>query len=139
MPLGFHGVASLLAMAGALGGRLEMRPKARDGWGVVPNLWGAAVGRPSTMKTPALAPALSLLNGLEKATREKAEEDRKATARALRAYTAKRKALEKRLNDAVSGKPRKVDGEGPELEAEADVLDELDELELPRRRPSGAW
>ena len=131
-PLDFTAVGSLLAMAGALGARLEMRPKARDGWGVVPNLWGAAVGRPSAMKTPALAPALSLLEGLEKATRAKGEEEKKAAARAQRAYLAKKKVLEKRLNDAAAGKPR---AKGEEVEAEADVLDELDALEPPAAPP----
>ena len=48
-----------LVMAGSLLGRnLTIRPKARDSWTEVPNLWGALVGRPSSMKTPSIGEAM---------------------------------------------------------------------------------
>jgi hypothetical protein len=49
-------------VAGSLIGRkVGMHPKRRDDWLVVPNLWGAVVGRPSLMKSPALAEVMKPL------------------------------------------------------------------------------
>ena len=42
----------------ASGARAVIQPKARDEWQVVPNLWGAVVGRPGVKTSPALNEAL---------------------------------------------------------------------------------
>ena len=47
-----------------------VKPKARDDWAVTPNLWGAIVGRPGVMKSPALSEVLKPLQRLEKTERE---------------------------------------------------------------------
>ena len=54
---------SLLVCAGALvGGNVEIQPKQFDSaWTVVPTFWGAAVGSPSTKKTPSLNCGIGLL------------------------------------------------------------------------------
>ncbi len=55
VPLGFPAAASVCCLAGAVGRRAMIQPKARDtGWQVVPNLWGAIVGPPGVMKSPLL-------------------------------------------------------------------------------------
>jgi hypothetical protein len=57
--------APALVMAGSLLGRnLTIRPKARDSWTEVPNIWGMAIGRPSSMKTPSIGEATRLVRAL---------------------------------------------------------------------------
>jgi hypothetical protein len=64
--------ASLIVGAGAIIGRkLTIRPKARDDWQVICNLWGANVGPPSSMKTPAQAAGLAAITRLGAEARER--------------------------------------------------------------------
>jgi putative DNA primase/helicase len=54
--------AGAVVVAGSLIGRnLGILPKRHDDWLVVPNLWGAVVGRPSLLKSPALAEVMKPL------------------------------------------------------------------------------
>ena len=57
-PPDFAAVSALVGLASIAGNRVRMKPKQFDDWAVVPNLWGAAIGAPSMMKTPALRSAL---------------------------------------------------------------------------------
>ena len=58
--------APLIVGLGSLIGRqVSIAPKAEDDWTVVPNLWGAIVGRPGVMKSPALREALMPITELE--------------------------------------------------------------------------
>jgi putative DNA primase/helicase len=55
--------APLVVAAGSiLGRKIVIRPKSEDDWEVVPNLWGANVGRPSSMKTPAQNAGLAAID-----------------------------------------------------------------------------
>lgn len=69
-PLEFPAVTSVVALAATIGSRLAVRPKRRDDWMVVPNLWGGIVGRPGILKTPALEEALKPVNRLVAKARE---------------------------------------------------------------------
>ena len=61
--------AGAVVVAGTLIGRkVGIHPKRQDDWLVVPNLWGAVVGRPSLMKSPALAEIMKPLTRLEPGT-----------------------------------------------------------------------
>jgi putative DNA primase/helicase len=64
-PPDFSAVAVMVAAASVIGRQVAIRPKRRDNWMVVPNLWGAVVGRPSLMKSPALHEALMPLAAME--------------------------------------------------------------------------
>lgn len=66
-PPDFPAVASLVALSSLIGARAVVQPKARDNWQVVPNLWGAVVGRPGVKKSPALSEALKPLSQLQSA------------------------------------------------------------------------
>ena len=64
VPLDFL-VASCMVVLGALIGRkVGLYPKAFDDWLVVPNLWGAIVGRPSLLKSPAIAEIMKPIDEL---------------------------------------------------------------------------
>jgi putative DNA primase/helicase len=64
-PPDFPTVAALVGLSSLVGARAVIQPKARDDWQVVPNLWGAVVGRPGVKKSPALGEALRPLNRLQ--------------------------------------------------------------------------
>lgn len=59
-------VGAMVAAGAALGNRIGIQPKQRDtGWVEVPNIWGAVVGRPGVMKSPALSQILAPLRRIE--------------------------------------------------------------------------
>ena len=69
-PPDFPAVAALVALSSLIGARAVVQPKARDDWQVVPNLWGAGVGRAGVKKSPAFSEALKPLNRLQAAENE---------------------------------------------------------------------
>jgi putative DNA primase/helicase len=64
-PADFPAVSALVAISSLIGARAVVQPKARDDWQVVPNLWGALIGRAGVKKSPALGEALKPLNRLQ--------------------------------------------------------------------------
>lgn len=64
-PLDYCAVGALVALAGVVGAAIGIKPKRRDDWLVVPNLWGGVIGPPSKKKTPALTDMLKALGRLE--------------------------------------------------------------------------
>ncbi len=65
-PIEYLAVGAMVAAGSIVGNRIAVQPKKHDtGWLEVPNLWGAVVGRPGVMKSPALAQVLAPLRRLE--------------------------------------------------------------------------
>ena len=57
---------SLLTMLGSvIGASCAIRPKQHDDWSEVPNVWGGVIGRPGSLKSPAIAEAMKPLTYLE--------------------------------------------------------------------------
>lgn len=96
-PVEFPAVA-VMAMCGALiGRRIGIRPKRFDDWTEVPNLWGGVIGRPGTLKSPALKEALRPLrrlaaNALEEHRRALAQYELDRELSELQADVAKAEA-----------------------------------------------
>jgi hypothetical protein len=65
-PMDYVAASTVVALGSLIGARCSIRPKRQDGnWFIVPNLWGAIIGKPSTLKSPALAEVLSPIRKLE--------------------------------------------------------------------------
>lgn len=65
-PIEYLAVGAMVAAGAAIGNRVGIQPKQRDtGWVEVPNLWGAVIGRPGVMKSPALSQILAPLKRIE--------------------------------------------------------------------------
>ena len=100
-PPDFPAIAAMIAIATVVGRKVGIRPKRQDDWLVVPNLWGAAIGPPSVMKTPAIQEPLKPLKRLEIEAKEKFDAEMKehearqlvADQRKQLAKTAIKKAL----------------------------------------------
>jgi putative DNA primase/helicase len=70
VPPDFPAVGLMISLAGVVGRKVCIRPKRYDTWEVVPNLWGAVVGRPGVLKSPALDEALRPLRRIEAQARD---------------------------------------------------------------------
>jgi putative DNA primase/helicase len=57
VPLEMLVAPTLVTIGSLIGRRVAIRPKRYDDWTEVPNLWGGIVGRPGTMKSPAVQEA----------------------------------------------------------------------------------
>jgi hypothetical protein len=102
-PPDFAAVTALCGLAAVIGNRVRIRPKQHDDWEIVPNLWGAIIGRPSAMKSPAMQAALAPIYSIQNDIRERWEEEVQTAAiddalSGLDAKDAKKKA-EKALKD----------------------------------------
>jgi hypothetical protein len=61
VPLDYPAAALTVMLAGAIGRRALIYPQRYNHWGVIPNLWGAIIGRSGVMKSPVLRAALGPL------------------------------------------------------------------------------
>ena len=100
-PLDYPTVGAIVAWAGLVGRRVGIRPKRRDDWLVVPNLWGAIIGRPGLLKTPALAEVLKPLQRLEIQARAHYEQELERADIEKLTNKARQDALAKHIRDAV--------------------------------------
>jgi Protein of unknown function (DUF3987)/Bifunctional DNA primase/polymerase, N-terminal len=107
-PPDFIAAAALVALGSIVGARCAMKPKARDSWLIVPNLWGGIVGDPSAKKSPAWGAALKPLDRLI----AKAVEAHTAALADYKTdkvvFDAHKDAIERRIKEAAK-KPSKGD------------------------------
>jgi hypothetical protein len=99
----FAAVAALCGLSAVLGNKVRIRPKQHDDWEVTPNLWGAIIGPPSAMKTPAMRSALGPVYDIQDQMREAWEGglSSKAVDDALAALAAKDQ--KKKAEKAIRG------------------------------------
>ncbi|MGD9107588.1 MAG: YfjI family protein [Gammaproteobacteria bacterium] len=97
-PADFVAVGIIIMIGSIIGCGCGVKPKQHDNWIVVPNLWGAVIGRPSIVKkTPALREALSPLKKLEHIATENYENNLKNYGIDLEIYDAQKSALKSNL------------------------------------------
>ena len=70
-PLDLPSVAALVSVASVVGRKVAIRPRRRDDWTVVPNLWGMGVLPPGWLKTHCLEEPKKPLARLEREARDK--------------------------------------------------------------------
>lgn len=107
-PPDFIAAAALVALGSIIGARCAIKPKARDNWLIVPNLWGGIVGDPSAKKSPAWGAALKPLDcliakALEAHTAAKADYETEKVV-----FNAHKEAIEGRIKEAAK-RPSKGD------------------------------
>jgi len=71
----FVAVAALVGLAAVIGNRIRVAPKQNDDWIEVANLWGAIIGPPSAMKSPAMQSALGAVYAIQDEMRKGWESD----------------------------------------------------------------
>lgn len=91
VPTEYVAIPTIISLASALGTRVSIFPKMYDDWEVVPNLWGAIIGNPSTKKSPALDAGMKPLRNLTYKAKDEYEQAQKdfATQNQINEYKAK--------------------------------------------------
>lgn len=97
VPPDYCAVGAVIVAASLVGRKIGIHPKRQDDWLVVPNLWGAVVGLPATLKSPALAETMKPLDRLVAEAREFHEQ---ATVQ-YEAKAAATEALKAALKDEI--------------------------------------
>jgi hypothetical protein len=128
-----YGAVALLIEAGALIGRqCGIYPKRKDDWLVIPNLWGAVIGRPGLMKSPALLQAMKPLDYLAAQALDEAEARANQQAIDLQILDAQLAGVKEALKKAAKdGKTDMIAAKSQELAA---LQAQLDFLTVPPRR-----
>lgn len=73
-PPDFIAVTVMVSLASLVGRKVAIHPKEHDDWLVTPNMWGTLIGRPSSMKSPAMAEGMRPLNRLARVAHEQFKE-----------------------------------------------------------------
>ena len=128
-PPDFPAAAMLVALAALVGCRVGIRPRRHDDWLVVPNLWGAVVGRPSLKKSPGIQTAEKRIRAIEARERERLEPSILSAAVDVMVAEAKIKDLKNSIAKAIH------EGNEPEARRLAESIKELVETgpPIPRR------
>jgi hypothetical protein len=103
-PPDFPAVASMVALATVVGRRVGIRPKRRDDWLVVPNLWGGVIGRPGIMKTPAILEGVRPLWRLEKDASDRYDNALEAWKAGELVTEERRKVVSGEIREALKAK-----------------------------------
>lgn len=64
-PIDFVATAAIAMLGSIIGSACGIRPKQKDNWTEVPNLWGISIGDPGRLKTPAISQAMAPLHTLD--------------------------------------------------------------------------
>ncbi|MEN8237265.1 MAG: YfjI family protein [Pseudomonadota bacterium] len=99
-PLDYVVAGALVVTASVIGAGCAIRPKQKDSWTVIPNLWGGIVGPPSSLKSPALKEILKPLEELESEAYEVYEKQQREYAVQLAAFKAAQEAIKKKMTKA---------------------------------------
>ncbi len=105
-PLDYPVVAAIVAASALIGNKIRIRPKQHDIWQVTPNLWGAVVGLPSLLKSPAVNEGMFFFREIEKAEREKYEKSLLDAEFDKEFADAKQSELKKQMRGKVADKEK---------------------------------
>lgn len=111
----YVGLPSVVSVGALVGRSVSIRPKRRDDWSLVPTLWGANIGGPGALKSPAIAAATKPLRRLAKREEDVYAAAKVASAAEGEIRKARLDALRKQLA-AVVKKGGDIDGLRGELE-----------------------
>jgi putative DNA primase/helicase len=116
-PPDFPAVGAMISLSAVVGRKIGIRPKRRDDWLEVPNLWGAIVGRPGVMKSPALRESMRPLRKLEGIAAELFETDTRGWRREQEMAKIRHEAARsKAVSDLKKGKDISPDALGDDFD-----------------------
>lgn len=128
VPADYVAVGAVVVAASLVGRAVGIHPKRKDDWFVVPNLWGAVVGPPSALKSPALAEAMKPLDRL-------VAESREAHAEALSKHEADAAAVEAikaGIKEEIKAAGKKAAKPGGDREALDKLIERQRNTETPK-------
>lgn len=111
----------ICAFGAALGTTLSVRPKQHDSWAVTPNVWGAVIGAPGRMKSPAINQALGPLYRLDKLQQQDYEQNKGGYDVQMLGHKAQEDALKDELKKASKGPSKSAPAPRPIATIQADL------------------
>lgn len=126
-PLEFPVIAALTAIGSIIGKEVCVKPKECDVWLECPNLWGAVVGDPGVMKSPAVSEAMQFIREIEKREDESFRDKNPERAYELASKEAEKKAIKQQLEQRY--RPKKS-----RSQSDAEVVDKAGNIEELRKR-----
>lgn len=104
-PPDFATVSALVITSSIIGSGCGIRPKRFDDWEVIPNVWGACIGRPSVvLKSPSMKEPMSLLERLQAEYGERFEMDKASSDFDAMASQAMINDVKSKLSKSAKGK-----------------------------------
>jgi hypothetical protein len=131
-PPDFPTVSALVITGSIIGAGCSIKPKKRDGWEVIANVWGACIGRPSVvLKSPSMKEPMQLLERLQAEYGEQFEKDKAGAEFDTLANSAMVDDVKAKLKAAAKGKGKDGVVKGDDLQKlKADYM-ELSENATP--------
>lgn len=103
-PADFAAISAIVMIGSLVGSGCSIRPKQKDDWEVIPNVWGACVGRPSVvLKSPSMAEPMRMLERLQADYGEQFEQSLAEFEADELFQEAALKDIEKRMVNAAKG------------------------------------
>jgi hypothetical protein len=134
-PLDLPAISATVAVATVVGRKVAIRPKRKDDWTVVPNLWGMGVLPPGWLKTHCLEEPKKPLARLEMEAKERHAEAMDEFAISEAVAAAKAEAAKASLKDAAKRKKGVEPASETELrELASQVLVKTDQVPPTMRR-----
>jgi hypothetical protein len=135
-PGDFAAVSSIVIAGSLIGAGCSIKPKRLDDWEVIPNVWGACIGRPSVvLKTPSMKEPMQLLERLQAEYGEQFEQEKAVAGFNSLTNKAMIDELKVQLSKVAKGKKEGVVNrdELQKLKADYIELSESAEPEATRR------
>jgi len=124
-PIGVGAVTALTIIGNLIGNKVGIRPKAKDDWTVIPNLWGMIIGSPSVKKTPIYSELYKAVAKVEFEEHQKFENDMKAYRIEQDKYSTdkkKRKESEPPLEQPTKPQKKRYATSDGTIEAIAEII-----------------
>ena len=109
IPPDFSAAALFVILGSLMGRKLGIYPKQKDNWIVVSNLWGAVIGRPSLLKSPAIAEVMKPLERLILASMEEHQMQQSYFEKQSMIADAQKAALKENLKRAAKKNNAKLE------------------------------
>ena len=113
VPLDYLGASVVVVLGSLIGRKFGIFPKAYDDWLVIPNLWGAVVGRPSLLKSPSIDEVIKPLKQLADEAVHRNEENEKDFKEQTMWHEAQFAAQKEEMKKAAKRKDKEKPSFGP--------------------------
>jgi hypothetical protein len=105
-PPDYVGISAMTALGALIGRRVGINPQTKTDWVETPNVWGAFIGRPGMLKSPAMGEALKPIHYLEKEAAKNNEMAQKAYADDLKAFKLRQQVKVSLEREALKQAPK---------------------------------
>ena len=127
-PPDYVGISAVVALGSVIGRRMGIKPQQQTDWVEIPNVWGCFIGRPGTLKSPAMNEALRFVHRLE----IEAAKENEVAVLAYKANINEYKLKQQVKVSLEKARMKKADSDAKKFKIELDVGEEPQEPK-PRR------